>query len=45
VRHGEFVRQEPQSDEERADFEIRRVTEVLRLPYRFGRAPRRRAKR
>lgn len=45
VRHGEFVRQEPQSDEERADFEIRRVTDVMRLPYRFGRAARRRTKR
>ena len=45
VRHGEFSRQEPQNDDERADFEIRRVTDVLRLPYRFGHAARRRAKR
>ncbi|MGH9603415.1 MAG: HAD family hydrolase [Terriglobales bacterium] len=44
VRHGEFIRQEPQGKEEEADFEIRRVTDVLRLPYSFGRAPRRRAK-
>jgi FMN phosphatase YigB (HAD superfamily) len=45
VRHGEFSRQEPQTDEERPDYEVRRVTDVLRLPYHFGRVALRRGGR
>lgn len=36
VRHGEFKRLNPESREETADFEVRRVTEILKLPFRFG---------
>jgi FMN phosphatase YigB (HAD superfamily) len=39
LRHGEFAVQEPESEAERADFEIRKLTTLLRLPFRFG-APR-----
>ena len=41
LRHGEFVRLEPAGAREKADFEIRRVTDVLNLPYSFGRTGRR----
>ncbi len=36
VRHGEFERLEPEGREETPDFEIRRVTQILKLPFRFG---------
>ena len=36
VRHGEFKRLEPDGPEERADFEVGHVTDVLKLPFRFG---------
>jgi FMN phosphatase YigB (HAD superfamily) len=39
LRHGEFVVQEPESEAERADFEIRKLTALRKLPFRFG-APR-----
>jgi FMN phosphatase YigB (HAD superfamily) len=45
LRHGEFVRLEPQDADEKADFEIRRITDVLELPYSFGRARQRRTRR
>lgn len=41
LRRGEFARLEPESAEEEADFEIRRVAHVLKLPYSFGRVQRR----
>ncbi len=36
LRHGEFARLEPEGPEERADFEIRRIGDVLQLPLQFG---------
>jgi FMN phosphatase YigB (HAD superfamily) len=36
VRHGEFTRLDPEGREETADFEVRRVTEILKLPFCFG---------
>ena len=36
VRHGEFRRQEPQSDAERPDFEIRKISALRKLPFKFG---------
>ena len=36
LRHGEFSRQEPESDAERADFEIRKIAALRKLPFQFG---------
>jgi len=36
LRHGEFSRQEPESDAERADFEIRKIAALRKLPFHFG---------
>ena len=36
MRHGEFRTQEPQGDAERADFEIRRISDLRKLPFRLG---------
>ena len=36
LRHGEFAVQEPASEVERADFEIRKITALRRLPFHFG---------
>ncbi len=36
LRHGEFSRQEPESDAERPDFEIRKITALRQLPFHFG---------
>lgn len=36
LRHGEFSRQEPESDAERPDFEIRRIAALRKLPFHFG---------
>jgi FMN phosphatase YigB (HAD superfamily) len=36
VRHGEFARLDPEGREETADFEVHRVTEILKLPFCFG---------
>jgi FMN phosphatase YigB (HAD superfamily) len=36
MRHGEFRTQEPQGDAERADFEIRRISALRKLPFHFG---------
>lgn len=38
LRHGEFAGLEPVNGEEKAEFEIRRITAVLQLPLQFGRA-------
>lgn len=40
LRHGEFARVEPEGPEEKADFEIRRIDDVLKLPLQFGGAQR-----
>jgi FMN phosphatase YigB (HAD superfamily) len=37
LRHGEFAVQEPEGELERADFEIKRITALRKLPFRFGR--------
>ena len=37
LRHGEFAVQEPQSEAERADFEIKKLTALRKLPFQFGR--------
>lgn len=36
LRHGEFAAQEPEGEAERADFEIKKIAFLQRLPYRFG---------
>ncbi len=36
LRHGEFAVQEPESEVERADFEIRKITALRKLPFHFG---------
>ncbi len=36
IRHGEFAAQEPTGEMERPDFEIRKITALRRLPFRFG---------
>jgi len=36
LRHGEFAVQEPESEMERADFEIRKITALSKLPFHFG---------
>ncbi|HXE90572.1 MAG TPA: HAD family hydrolase [Terriglobales bacterium] len=36
VRHGEFSKLEPEGPDETPDFELRRVTDILKLPFRFG---------
>jgi FMN phosphatase YigB (HAD superfamily) len=36
IRHGEFSRQEPDSDAERADFEIKKIAALRKLPFHFG---------
>ena len=36
LRHGEFSRQEPEGEAERADFEIRRIAALRKLPFHFG---------
>lgn len=36
IRHGEFAALEPAGPEERADFEVGKIEEVLKLPLRFG---------
>ncbi len=43
LRHGEFARLEPASSAEKAEFEVRRITAILQLPFQFGRAAARRA--
>ncbi len=39
VLGGEFAKLEPKGREERPDFEIRKIDEVLELPFRFGEVP------
>jgi len=36
LRHGEFAVQEPASEMERADFEIKKLTALRQLPFQFG---------
>jgi FMN phosphatase YigB (HAD superfamily) len=36
LRHGEFSGQEPESEAERADFEIRKIAALRKLPFHFG---------
>ncbi|MGH9650705.1 MAG: HAD family hydrolase, partial [Terriglobales bacterium] len=36
MRHGEFAALEPESDAERADHEMKRITHLRRLPFHFG---------
>jgi len=36
IRHGEFSAQEPAGEAERADFEIRKITALRKMPFRFG---------
>ena len=36
MRHGEFARLEPEGSAERADYEIKKITALRRLPFRFG---------
>jgi FMN phosphatase YigB (HAD superfamily) len=36
LRHGEFAVQEPASEMERADFEIKKLTALRKLPFHFG---------
>ncbi|MDP9262884.1 MAG: HAD hydrolase-like protein [Acidobacteriota bacterium] len=36
LRHGEFSRQEPEGEAERADFEIRKIAALRKLPFHFG---------
>jgi len=36
LRHGEFAVQEPQGDAERADFEIKKIAALRKLPFHFG---------
>jgi FMN phosphatase YigB (HAD superfamily) len=36
IRHGEFASQEPEGEMERPDFEIKKITALRKLPFRFG---------
>ena len=36
IRHGEFATLEPEGEAERADFEIRKITALRKLPLHFG---------
>lgn len=37
IRHGEFAAQEPSGPEEKPDYEVKRIEDVRRLPFEFGR--------
>ena len=36
LRHGEFAALEPEGEAERADHEIKRITDLRKLPFQFG---------
>jgi len=39
VRHGEFAAQEPRDETEQPDYEIRNISEIRKLPFRWGSEP------